>query len=358
MDALIRGDHWLIAAPAADGLRIGADRVVGQLQAGHGIAGGEQLETAVVPVVRGIGIAQQGVDLLGDCPLAARRLGADGAVHLFPPDDSARQAVGDGKLPVQAVGAGAQLQPGEGQAITAAQGLLPVALAGPAVLGGEHQHQGGAVAENQEVSSSQEHSQVRAPAIHVRQDRAQAGWEADPAAPTEHAGVGAQGIAEESRGAGGIKPLAVSGLRFSLALGEIVLLATAAVGGGEQRPAVGGDLQGGLQGGQGRMLGPRGTGRSSLRLGCGGHGGSAGLLALALGRGVPRRGRMRVRLNRLFSSPGTVAISEELGLGTNACERSPHRNFYTNKRIRTENDANITSPPVKHQQQACPFIGC
>ena len=43
---------------------------------------------------------------------------------------------------------------------------------------------------------------------------------------------------------------------------EVVLLAAAAVNGGEPGPAVGGDLQGGLQGAQGGVLGPGGMGAS------------------------------------------------------------------------------------------------
>lgn len=38
-----------------------------------------------------------------------------------------------------------------------------------------------------------------------------------------------------------------------------MLLAAAAIGGGEQGPAVGSDLQGGLQGGQGGVLDPGGV---------------------------------------------------------------------------------------------------
>lgn len=128
------------------------------------------------------------------------------------------------------------------------------------MLGGEHQYQGGAVAQHQQVGSGQEDAEVRAPTVHIREHRGQAGRQADPAPPAEHAGVGAQGITEEARGAGGVKPLAVGRLRFTLALGEVVLLAAAAVRGGEQGPAVGSDLQGGLKGSQGGVLRPERTG--------------------------------------------------------------------------------------------------
>lgn len=67
--------------------------------------------------------------------------------------------------------------------------------------------------------------------------------EADPAPTAEHPGVGAQGVSEETRGAGDIEALAVSGVRLSLALGEVVLLAAAAVRCGERGPAVGRDLE-------------------------------------------------------------------------------------------------------------------
>ena len=58
--------------------------------------------------------------------------------------------------------------------------------------------------------------------------------------------------------------LAVRRVRLPLALGEVVLLAAAAVRGGEQGPAVGGDLQGGLQGGQGGLLAQRGDAFSGV----------------------------------------------------------------------------------------------
>lgn len=167
-----------------------------------------------MPAVRGVGIAQQGGDLFGHRSFAAGRLSADGSVHRFPPDDPPRQAIGDRQLPVQAVGPGQQLQAGQGQPIATAQGLLLVALAGPAVLRRQHQHKGSAVPQHQQVSSSQEHAQVRAPAILVSEHRRQAVREADPAAPADDTGIGPQGIAEEARGAGGIEALAVSGLRL------------------------------------------------------------------------------------------------------------------------------------------------
>lgn len=149
------------------------------------------------------------------------------------------------------------------------------------MLGGEHQHEGGSVAEAQKVSSSEEDAKVRASTIHICEHRAQAGQEADPAPPAEHAGVGAQGLAEEARGSGGIQTLSVGGLRFLLTLGELMLFAAGAVRGGEQGPAVGGDLQGGTQGGQGGVWGPRSRGSSSLSRGDWKHGCWSGLLALA-----------------------------------------------------------------------------
>jgi hypothetical protein len=64
-----------------------------------------------MPEVGGVGIAQQGLDLLGGGPLAARGLSTHGPVHRLPPDDLSLQAVGDRQLPVQAVGPLHQLQP-------------------------------------------------------------------------------------------------------------------------------------------------------------------------------------------------------------------------------------------------------
>ena len=96
------------------------------------------------------------------------------------------------------------------------------------MLRGEHQHQRGTVAQDQQVSSGEEDAQVRAPAVHIGEHRAQAGREADPAATAEHPGIGAEGVAEEARGAGGFEALAVGGLRFPFTLGQVLLLAAAA----------------------------------------------------------------------------------------------------------------------------------
>ena len=76
-DPLEGGDYGVVAAPAAGGLRVGADRVVGQLQAGDGVSGGEQLQAAVVPVIGGVGIAQHGVDLLSHSPFSAGGLSTE-----------------------------------------------------------------------------------------------------------------------------------------------------------------------------------------------------------------------------------------------------------------------------------------
>ncbi len=111
------------------------------------------------------------------------------------------------------------------------------------MLGGEHQHQGGAVPQHQQVGGSKEHAKVGPPAIHVGEHRAQARGEAEPAAPAEHPGVGSQGVAEEARGAGGIQALAVRSVRLPFTLREVLLLAAAAVLGGEKGPAVGGEMK-------------------------------------------------------------------------------------------------------------------
>ena len=62
-------------------LGVGSDRVMGQLQGGHGLTGGEQLQAAVVPAGGGIGIAQQGVDLLCDNTLGFRGLSPNGPIQ-------------------------------------------------------------------------------------------------------------------------------------------------------------------------------------------------------------------------------------------------------------------------------------
>jgi hypothetical protein len=120
-----------------------------------------------MPAAGGVGIAQKCVDLLCDHCFRAGRFRIDRAVHRLPPDDPARQAVGDRELPVQAVGPRHQLQSGQGESIAVAQGLLPVALAGPAVFRRQHQHLGRSIPEDQHVSGGKEDAQVRAPAIHI-----------------------------------------------------------------------------------------------------------------------------------------------------------------------------------------------
>jgi len=126
------------------------------------------------------------------------------------------------------------------------------------VLRGQHQHQGRSIAKYQQVSGSQEHAQVGAPTIQVGEHGDQARREADPAPPAEHAAIGAQGVTEKARRPSSVKALAVGGLRLSLPLEEVRLLAGAAFSGGEQGPAVGGDLQGGLKEGQAGMCRPGG----------------------------------------------------------------------------------------------------
>jgi hypothetical protein len=60
-------------------------------------------------------------------------------------------------------------------------------------------------------------------------DNARSGRQAQPAAARQHAGVGAQGIAEEPRRPGGIQPFAVGGVRLPFTLGEVLHLAASAV---------------------------------------------------------------------------------------------------------------------------------
>jgi hypothetical protein len=91
--ALIGGGDRLLAAPAAGGLGVSADGVVGQLQAGDGpapggptlggVAGGEQRQAAVVPAVR-VGCWAQGLWDLTACGLAAKCTGAGHGCLLLP----------------------------------------------------------------------------------------------------------------------------------------------------------------------------------------------------------------------------------------------------------------------------------
>ena len=53
--------------------------------------------------------------------------------------------------------------------------------------------------------------------------------------------------------------LAVGGVRFTLVLGKVVLFAAGAVRTGVQGLAIGCDLQGGVEGGEGGVLGPGGS---------------------------------------------------------------------------------------------------
>lgn len=93
--------------------------------------------------------------------------------------------------------------------------------------------QGGDVAQHQQVSHRQEHSQVRAPPVDMDEHRDQARGEAKPAAPVEHPGIGSECVSEKARRASGINPLTVGGLRFPVTLGEVVLFSAAAIRGSE-----------------------------------------------------------------------------------------------------------------------------
>ncbi len=217
-----------------------------------------ELQAPVAPAVGRIAIAEQRGDLLPHRRLTTGFHRLNPLVLRFPPVGAAGKPVAGGELRVEGIGPRHQLQPGQRQPVASAESLLPVSFTGPAVLGGKHQHEGRAVPKDEQVRRGEEHPQVRAAAINIGQHRLQGGWEVQPAATAEHAGIGAQGVAEEARGASGGQPALIGTLRLPFPLGQIHLPPAAAVGGGKQVPAVGGDLQGGLQTGQGWVVGPGG----------------------------------------------------------------------------------------------------
>ncbi len=118
LDPLEGAGHRVLEAPASAGLGIDADRVVGQLHPAHVLPGGEQRQAPVQPAIGGIGITQQGLDLLLDSPsgpmsVSGVGIGRGGLGDRLPPDDSPREAVGHRQFPVKAVGPGHQLQSGQ-----------------------------------------------------------------------------------------------------------------------------------------------------------------------------------------------------------------------------------------------------
>ena len=117
--------------------------------------------------------------------------------------------------------------------------------------------------------------------------------------PGRHHRAGRHG---RNRRGGRHRALAVGGLGLPFALGEVVLLAARADRGGEQGPAVGGVLQGGLQGAQGGVLEPGGIGARRWQGGGWEHWSPAGLLAFASAKPTGRP-ELCSRMNRWLADP-------------------------------------------------------
>ena len=63
----------------------------------------------------------------------------------------------------------------------------------------DHTHQGGAIAQHQQISGLQEHPQVGAATIHIADHRLQGGRQLPPVTGGQHPREGEQRIAEEPR---------------------------------------------------------------------------------------------------------------------------------------------------------------
>ena len=141
------------------------------------------------------------------------------------------------------------------------------------MLGRQLQDQAPAIAEGEQVGQEQEDPQVSALAIDIGGHMAQGVGQLLPGQAREHPGVGAQGVAVEAGGTGGLQPLEITGLGFFYAAGEIQRPAAGAVREFEQGPAVVDQLQAVSQAGEGGVFQPGGLGRQcrwrSETAGCG-----------------------------------------------------------------------------------------
>ena len=129
------------------------------------------------------------------------------------------------------------------------------------MLGRQLQDQAAAIPQGEQVGQEQEHPQVGALAIHIGGHTAQRVGQLLPGQARQHPGVGAQGIAVEAGGPGGLQPLEVAGLGLLDAAGEIHRPAAGAVGELQQGPAVVDQLQAVPQAREGGVFQPGGLSR-------------------------------------------------------------------------------------------------
>jgi len=142
------------------------------------------------------------------------------AAILAPPEASGRRR-GIRLCPVQQVRTGHKQQPGQGSAITSGDGIEAMTLGGPAVLGRQHHQQTAAIAQHEQIGDKQEHRQVSAVAIDITEHPQQAARQGAGVKEGEHAGIGAQGIAEEAGRPGGFDAAPIGERRLLVALGQV-----------------------------------------------------------------------------------------------------------------------------------------
>ena len=123
----------------------------------------------------------------------------------------------------------------------------------------DHPHQGGAIAQHQQISGFQKHPQVGAATIHIADRRLQGGRQLPPVTGGQHPREGEQRIAEEPRRQGRLHPPLVGGFRLPLTPAQVLLPPPR-----QQLPAVLHQLQPRQQRRQGGMQRPGGCIRGEL----------------------------------------------------------------------------------------------
>ena len=159
-----------------------------------------------------------------------------------------------GEVPVEQIGAGHQGEPGQRGPITAVDGGQPVALRFVDRGGWQHQQQTTAIAQHEEIGDEEQHRQVGAHAIDIADDPLQGGGQRLPVEEAEHAGVGAQGIAEEARGLRVLDARVVDGIGLLDPLRQVGLAAAGTIRSPQQVPGIEHELEAVLNGGKGRVL--------------------------------------------------------------------------------------------------------
>ena len=135
------------------------------------------------------------------------------------------------------------------------------------MLGRQLQDQAASIPQGEQVGQEQVHPQVGALAVHIGGHAGHRVGQLLPGKPRQHPRVGAEGIAIEAGGAGGLQSLEVAGLGLLDAAGEIDRPAADAVWELQQGPAVVDQLETVSQAGEGGVLQPGGLSRGlGLRL--------------------------------------------------------------------------------------------